>query len=114
MLSKVVDLRERMAEKLDGKITMTKRVLAFSFIFILLLFGSLSGVSPFWLRRLLRLNTNVVWIPDDPENKQRWALHSVAQDEALFHMKCAELQERGVILPPKAAPRRRGTRRPKR
>jgi len=113
MLSIVMEFCERVSEYLDGKITITKGVVAISLIFILFLFGALSGFSPFWLRRLLRLNTNVVWIPDDPENKQRWALHSVAQDEALFHMKCAELQERGgATLPEKAAPRKgRRTRR---
>jgi hypothetical protein len=107
-----VSLRERVTEALDGTITITKRVVAFSLIFILLFVGTLSAFSPFWVRRLLRLHTDVVWLPYDPQKKMSWAVHNEAQCAALVK-NCQEFQQGGASSQ-QSTPRRRGTKRQRR
>jgi hypothetical protein len=114
MLSNVIEFRKRVSKKLDGQITITKRVVLFSLLFIFLLVGSLSAFSPFWVRRLLRLHSDVVWLPYDPQKKMSWAVHNEAQCAALVK-NCQEFQQGGApASSQQSTPRRRGTKRQRR
>ncbi len=59
-LSNVIEFRERVSKKLDGTITMSKRVVVCSLLFILLFFASLSGIRPFWLLNLIGVESRIV------------------------------------------------------
>ncbi len=113
-----VSLRERVTQALDGTITMTKRALLYTLSFILLFFVTLTGLSPFWVRRALMLNTNVVWLPpNDPENKMSWVVHNKEQCDALLKTKCQELQQgsaQALPQPQPPTPKSKWARRPRR
>ncbi len=110
MMDKVRELRQRLGEKLDDTITMTTRSLALSIASVLLFFTLLSGVSPFWLRRLVGVESRVVFLPDDPDNRMGWAVHSEALEEKLRQ----KLQAEGVAAPEPVTPAERRVRRKRR
>jgi hypothetical protein len=96
MLSSVIDIRDRVAKKLDGTITLKKRVVVLSLLFAMFTIVTLSVFAPFWVRRILRLNTNAVWL-GDPESKRL-----APQDAQLLKLKCQELPV--TTNPPKVQP----------
>ncbi len=113
MMDKVREFRQRLVEKLDDKISITTRSLALSIASVLLFFTLLSGVSPFWLRRLIGVESRVVFLPEDPDNRMGWAVHSEAYEEKLFE-RCRELQDEGVAAPKPVTPTERRVRRKRR
>jgi len=114
MMDKLREFRQRLVEKLDDTITMSTRSLALSIASVLLFFTLLSGVSPFWLRRLIGVESRVVFLPDDPDNRMRWAVHSEALEEKLVEMRRQELQDEGVAAPKPVTPTERRVRRKRR
>ncbi len=110
MMDKVREFCQWLVEKLDDTITMTTRSLALWAISVLFFFTLLSGVSPFWLRRLVGVESRVVWLPDNPDNRMRWAVHSETQEEK-FEMRRQALQDGGVAAPEPVTPTERRVRR---
>jgi len=94
---------EKVSKTLGETVTIRKGAVALSLFLIVIFFCVLSASRPFWVWRLLRRNDQVVILPHDPGNTQRFAIHNLAQEEELIRMACGRNQRSDDTARPQQA-----------
>jgi len=84
--------REKVSKTLGETVTIRKGAVVLSVFLIVISFCALSASNPFWAWSLLGRKDQVLILPHDPDNKQRYAVHNLLQEEELIRMACGRNQ----------------------